>query len=65
MPLIAGRPSAAPLVRVFSCLVPKVNVPIRIVADSTASEGTLVSVALGGGFERSASDTIDAVAAKP
>ena len=65
MGLVPGRPTPSPLVRVFSCCIPKSDVPVRIVDAQTSPEGEAVSIALEGGFEGSASDAVVPVASEP
>ncbi len=65
MALVPGRPTPSPLVRVFSCLLPKRSVPVRIVDAATGAEGETVAIALEGGFERSASAAVAPVPSAP
>lgn len=58
MALVPGRPTPSPLVRCFSCLVPKIEVPVRVVSALTPAEGELVSLRTSGGFVRSASERL-------
>lgn len=61
LPLIPGRPSPSPLVRVFNCLVPKQLVPVYIACSKGQSDATAVVVSIDGGFTASASDDLDGV----
>ena len=73
---VAGRPKPLPLIRVFSCLVPKADVPVTIVAPGGApggadggadggAVGELLPVACSGGFVASASECVQPVEAAP
>jgi len=46
--ITAGRPAPQPVVRLFSCLINKADVPVHIEMDGTRSE---VPVPAGGGFD--------------
>ena len=56
MALVPGRPTPSPLVSVFSCLLPKADVPVKIVVGS--SEPQPVAIATSGGFVASASESL-------
>lgn len=62
MAIMPGRPKPSPLVRGYSCLVPKAQVPVSLVAGPGGAPQS-VAVAVGGGFERSASETVEGVVA--
>jgi hypothetical protein len=66
LPLLAtGRPSPAPLVRVFNSVVPKSQVPVAIAAGKGATDTEPVAVATDGGFVASASRDVVAVTPAP
>ena len=66
MALPPGRPKPSPLVRVFSCLVPKSEVPVSVGLGGEAdAQPREVAISCAGGFERSASDAVVGVAAEP
>lgn len=56
-----GRPAPVPVVRLFSFLLDKTDVPIQLDIDGNVET---VSVRTAGGFKASASETVDAVPAK-
>ena len=65
LPLIPGRPSPSPLVRVFNCVVPKTSVPVSIASARGATSGEAVSISTAGGFTASASDGVVPVPPMP
>lgn len=66
MPLLAtGRPTPAPLVRVFNAVIPKSQVPVAIAAGKGAADAEPVAVATEGGFVASASESVVGVSPAP